>query len=586
MGFFDDLVLAEEPAAEQDVLVQLRPPGEDEGRYAPPVDRWAPALLPQLDVVGAGAGTRVLVTGWSVWPESVTLHLSVFRKVRRQGGDPRRQSGLRVGLLFSDGRRVTSLDGTVTRRIPYTGPQGEAREAATEQAIGLIPLDPGLHHSHRSLFKTDVDLYLPELPPPGRAQLVVEWPDEGVPETRTPVDADALRAAAGRAFEVWPGLEAPDQEAPSGSFATLEVSGPPSFLAPPLDRRQREALRRAEEARQRYVPRADWQRMGYGDWGDADLIRARLAAGAPADARVGWQGTTPLHLTAERGSAEAVAALLPHVADVDVRDDEDHTPLWHAVHSMDESTVRALIDAGADVWTPQPPGQLWSPGRLLLTTGLAPLVRHLPGAVELGPEEEAAQQAADALIAAFGTEPIWTEGLGVCFVRDLGEDEVLRRLGTDPAQCPRTDPDHAPFAPDDYDESLRHVGVRGVDGTPGGCVITQDGYMPSDDAVLRAISAGTTAYGVYFNPKGGTFGTLARDGEVVASDEIGIGPHDSDPAAYWTFRFWQREHDFPYGADVLAYCCAAAGLRISDGRDAVDRHAPRRWVPLPTRLQR
>ncbi|WP_053849252.1 ankyrin repeat domain-containing protein [Streptomyces sp. NRRL B-24085] len=584
MGFFDDLVLVEEPAVEQDVLLRLRPPGEDEGRYAPPVDRWAPALLPQLEVVGAGAETRILVTGWSVWPESVTLHLSVFRRVRRQGGDPRRQSGLRVGLLFSDGRRVTSLDGTVTRRIPYTGAEGEVREAATEQAIGLIPLDPGLHHSHRSLFKTDVDLYLPELPPPGQAQLVVEWPDEGVPETRTPVDADALRAAAGSAVEVWPGLQPPDQEGPSGSFAMMEVSGPPAFLAPPLDRRQREALRRAEEARQRYVPRADWQRMGYGEWGDAALVRARLAAGAPPDARVGWQGATPLHLTAEQGSAEAVAALLPHVADVDVRDDEDHTPLWHAVHSMDEATVRALIDAGADVWTPQ--AGPWSPGRLLLTTPLAPLVRHLPGAVELPPEEVAAQQAADALIAAFGTEPIWTEGLGVCFVRGLGEDELLRRLGADPAHCPKTDPDHGPFDPSDCDESLRHVGVRGVDGTPGGCVITQAGFMPSDDAVLRAISAGTTAYGVYFNPKGGTFGTLARDGEIVASDEIGIGPHASDPSAYWTFRFWQRGHDFPYGADVLAYCCAAAGLRITDGRDVVDGQVPRRWVPLPTRLQR
>jgi hypothetical protein len=584
MGFFDDLVLAEEPAAEQDVLARLGPPGEDDGRYAPPVDRFAPALLPQLDVVGAGSETRVVVTGWSVWPASVTLHLAVFRRTRRQGEGLRRQSGLRVGLLFSDGRRVTSLDGTVTRWFSFTGPQGEEQEAATEQAVGLIPLDPGLHHSHRSLFKTDVDLYLPELPPPGQAQLVIEWPDEGVPETRTPVDADALRAAARRALEVWPGLEPPDQDATPGSFAMMEVSGPPALLAPPLGRRQREALRRAEEARQRYVPRADWQHMGYAEWGDAALVRARLAAGAPTDARVGWQGTTPLHLTAEKGSAEAVAALLPHVTDVDVRDDEGHTPLWYAVHSMDEATVRTLIDAGADVWTPQ--AEPWSPGRLLLTTPLAPLVRHLPGAVELPPEEVAAQQAADALIAAFGTEPMWTEGLGVCFVQGLGEDELIRRLGADPAQCPRTDPDHAPFDPGDYDESLRYVGVRGIDGAPGGCVITQDGYLPSDDAVLRAISAGTTAYGVYFNPKGGTFGALARDGEIVAADEIGIGPHDSDPAAYWTFRFWQREHDFPHGADVLAYCCAAAGLRITHGRDAVDGQTPRRWVALPTRLQR
>jgi hypothetical protein len=584
MGFFDDLVLAEGPVGERAVTVWLRAPGEDEGRYGPPVDRFAPALAPQLDVVGVGAETRVVVTGWSVWPRSVTLHLSVFRKARRQSGDPRRQSGLRVGLLFSDGRRVTSLDGTVMRGIEFTDSEGRTRQAATEQAVGLIPLDPGLHHSRRSLFKTDVDLYLPELPPPGDTQLVIEWPDEGVPETRTPVDTAALLAASHRAHEVWPDLEPPEREEPPSTFMAVEVSGPPALLAPPLNRRQREALQREEEARRRYVPQADWKRMGYHDWSDAALIRARLEGGAPPEAAVGGHGTTPLHRTAELGSAEAVSALLPHITDVDVRDHDDHTPLWYAVRSMDEATVRALIAAGADVWTPQAPP--WSPGRLLLTTPLAPLVRDLPGAVELPPREVAAQEAADALIAAFGTEELWTEGLGVCFVQGLDEDELIRRLGADPAQCPRADLDDAPFDPMDYDESLRYVGVSGVAGTPGGCVIAQDGYMPSDRAVLRAISAGTTAYGVYFNPKGGTFGALARDGEVVAGDEIHIGPHDSDPEAYWTFRFWQRKHAFPHSADILAYCCAAAGLNITAGRDAVDLRTPHRWVPLPPSLQR
>ncbi|MEU1481666.1 hypothetical protein ACFYZ8_37405 [Streptomyces sp. NPDC001668] len=130
------------------------------------------------------------------------------------------------------------------------------------------------------------------------------------------------------------------------------------------------------------------------------------------------------------------------------------------------------------------------------------------------------------------------------------------------------------------------MGLKGVEGTPGGCVITQNGYMPSDNAVLQAISAGTSAYGVYFNPKGGTFGTLARDGEIVAYDEIRVGPHASDPDAYWTFRFWQRNHAFPYGADTFAYGCSAAGLRITDARDAIDPRAPRRWAALPSRLQR
>ncbi|MFE0872893.1 ankyrin repeat domain-containing protein [Streptomyces rochei] len=582
MGFFDDLVFPEGPAAEQAVFARLGSPGRDDGLYAPPVDRFAPVLLPQLEVVGSAPETRVVLMGWSVWPRSVTLHLAVFRKTRRQGGEARRQSGLRVGLLFSDGRRVTSLDGTVLRRV--TGRQEQAGTAAMEQAVGLIPLDAGLRHSRRSLFRTDVDLYLAELPPPGDTQLVVEWPDEVMAEVRTSVDTAALHAASSRALEVWPELEPPDPQPRPGVFATVEESGPPAFLAPPLTRGQRERLRREEEARQRYVPRADWQQMGYRDWADAALIRARLEGGAPPGAAVGWRGTTPLHLVAEQGAAEAVAALLSHGVDVDVRDDAGHTPLWYAVHGMDEATVRTLIGAGADVWASQ--AGSWSPGRLLLTTSLAPLVQGLPGAVKLSPKEVAGQQAADGLIAAFGERPLWTEGLGVCFVRGLSEDDLIRRLGADLTQCPTADLEHAPFDPADYEESLRYVGVRSVDGDPGGCVITQDGYMPSDNAVMQAISAGTVAYGVYFNPKGGTFGALARDGEVVMSEEIGLSPHASDPDAYWTFRFWQRGHNFPHGADILAYACAAAGLKISDGRDAVDRRTPRRWAALPPRLQR
>ncbi|MFD4788604.1 ankyrin repeat domain-containing protein [Streptomyces sp. NPDC058459] len=580
MGFFDDLVLPGEPlATERSVLARLRPPGQDEGRYTPPVDRFVPVPLSQPVPAGAGPETRVMLTGWSAWPVSVTLHLAVFRRTRRQGGLAPGQSGLRVGLLLSDGRRVTSLDGTTTRRVPFTGTDGEVREAQTAQAVGLIPLDPRLHHSHRSLFKTDVDLYLPELPPPGEATLVVEWPDEGIAETRVPVDADALRTAAGQAVEVWPDLEAPEPDEGPGTIIHMEVGGPRSFLAPPLNGRQTETLRREEEARQRLVPRPDWDGMRSDDWADLALIEARLAGGAPPRGEAGWSGGTPLHLTAEQGSVAGISALLAHGADVDARDDFGHTPLWYAALRLKEAAIRTLIDAGADVWTPQEAP--WSPGRLLLTTPLAPLVSSLPGAEELPAEEVAALRAADALVAAFGDDPLWTDGLGICFVRDLTEDEVIRRLGAEPARCPRTGLADAPFDTDDFDEIVRHVGVRAVQGAPGGCVITQDGYLTSDPDLLSAISAGTTAYGVYFNPKGGSFGSLARDGEFVGSEEIGMWGHGLDPDAFWTFRLWQREPDLPFGADALAYACAAAGLVIEDGREAVDRHAPRRWVELP-----
>ncbi|WP_282796486.1 ankyrin repeat domain-containing protein [Streptomyces sp. CC224B] len=583
MGFFDDLVLPEEPADERRAVIRLGPPHEDTGRYEPPVDWYAPVLRSHLAVVGAGPYARVVMTGWSVWPRSATLHLAVFRNTRWNRSTAGRQSGLRVGLLFPDGRRVTSLDFPEQRLGQCLGPAGRLYSPVTDQPVGLIPLDPGLHDSHRSTFKTDVDLYLAELPPPDGAQLVVEWPDEDIPETHTSLDTAVLHDASARAVEVWPGIEPPDPADQPSSLVTMEVSGAPGFLARPLSGHERAELRRQEEERQRYVPRADWHRIGYEEWKDAELIRIRLRAGAPVNTYREGDEETPLHAAADRGTAEVVALLLAHGADVDAQDEEGHTPLWYAVCNGDEDSVRALIAAGADVWTPQTGP--WSPGRLLLTTALAPLVARLPGAVELPAEEAAAFRAADALISAFGDQELMTEGLGICFVRGLTEDEVIERLGADPAQCPRADDEHAPFDPTDYDASWNYVGVTSVRGAPGGCVITHNGYMPSDEGVLRAISGGTAAYGIYYNPKGGTFGTLARDGDIVAHEEIGLTPFEDDPPAYWHFRFWQWKA-FPHDADTLAYACAAAGLRISDGRAAVDHRTPRRWVHLPPALQR
>ncbi len=581
MGFFDDLVLPEEPAEPRNALCRLGPAGEEAGHHRPPVDWFAPALVPQLATVGAGPSAKVLLTGWSVWPRSVTLHLCVHRPVHWGGERGGRQSGLRVGLSLGDGRRVTSLDPPRTRVL---GPaQAYAAAASEGVSSGLIALDPGFSELRRSLFKTDVDLYLPELPPAGGTRLVVEWPDEDIPETSTPVDADALRDAATRTVEVWPNLSPLEPGAEPETFSVLRYGGPPQFLARPLSSYERRRLREQEEARVRYIPRDDWKGMGYGDWSDAALIQARLDGGAPADAIL-WSGATPLHLAAEQGNAEAVAALLPRVAHVDAADDEEHTALWYAACRGDEGSVRALIEAGADVWTPQTGP--WSPGRLLLTTPLAPIVAELPGAMALPPREPAAFRAADALIAAFGEEVGWAEGLGIAFVRGLDEDEVIRRLDGDPASCPAVLQEDAPFDEDDHDAHLRHVAVTGLPGSPGGCVITQFGYMPGDEALLSAISPGTKAYGLYFNPKGSTHGTLAEDGRCVDHEDVGLTPDEAGPPAYWHFRFWQTGPGAPYVTRDLAYACGAAGLRVTDGRAAIGAGFPRRWVELPVGLRR
>ena len=48
------------------------------------------------------------------------------------------------------------------------------------------------------------DICLWPLPPPGPLRLVCAWPDRGIPETSTTIDAGPLRDAAARARPEWP----------------------------------------------------------------------------------------------------------------------------------------------------------------------------------------------------------------------------------------------------------------------------------------------------------------------------------------------------------------------------------------------
>lgn len=60
------------------------------------------------------------------------------------------------------------------------------------------------------------------------------------------------------------------------------------------------------------------------------------------------QGSAPLHLAAERGFAEGVAALLKAGANADARRVGGATPLHAAVAGDQPACVAALLDGGAD----------------------------------------------------------------------------------------------------------------------------------------------------------------------------------------------------------------------------------------------
>lgn len=553
MSFFEGLIVPDPPRAaepEEWHLGAYEPP-PDEGH--PPSDWFVPARIPQTVVVGSGPDTRIVLTGWEVWPRSLVIGVEVFRRrVARDGlrgpGHPRPGAdGLRFGLLLADGRRVTTLDGAAWPAPPPT-------DAGPRPVLTALGGSGGTFHQQ-------VNLHLSQLPPDGELLLVTEWPAAGVPETRTAFDATRLRAAAAEAVEIWPGRQPPAAGAAGSAGSAGEHRGFPEVEPP------------ASEA-----DRADWQGMGYEGWGDPELIRSRLAGGAdPEDAEA-----RPLHRVAGRGAEESVAELARLVTDVDAVDGSGETPLWHAVAHGRADNAAALLAAGADAWTPRVAGR--SPGSLALTTELAPLFADLPGAVLPGPERVAAQRAADEQARVF--RGVHTEGLAVAFVGGVDEEEVIRRLGADPDRVPVLDLDAEPgpygTGPDGFDPyGPRADGFVGVSGVPGGCVLTHPaGHLASSASVLAAVSPGGRAYGVYFNPKGGTFGHLSVDGGAAYGEEIGIVAREDSPEEFWLHRFWQwGPYGDMYGTGSLAYACDRAGLRVTDPGPLLG--PPRRWVGIP-----
>jgi hypothetical protein len=241
-----------------------------------------------------------------------------------------------------------------------------------------------------------------------------------------------------------------------------------------------------------------------------------------------------------------------------------------------------LLGAGAD--PARSLGSGGTVGRIALVTPLAPLFERQPGVAPLTEAQRAAQDDADRLIAVF--EDVETEGLGVAFVGGLDEDEVIRRLGGDPERCPVLDLDNEPgpygtgpggFDPHDYDTSGQFVGVTAV---PGGCVVSQPmGYLPGTPEILSRLSAGTVACGMFFNPKGGRYGHVIRDGRSEFNDEIGRDPSLDAPPGHWLFRFWQWGEGAPYGAREIAFLAATAGVRPENAGPLTG--PPRRWVEVP-----
>ncbi|WP_188188980.1 ankyrin repeat domain-containing protein [Nonomuraea sp. SYSU D8015] len=317
-----------------------------------------------------------------------------------------------------------------------------------------------------------------------------------------------------------------------------------------------------------YGTAGGWYGVGWYDWADLDLIRARLDAGADPNDGVQFHGR-PLHAAAGYGSPEVVAELARRVDDVDAEFDE-RTALWAAVFNNRPDNARALVAAGADPWRPMMAG--WSPGRLSLATPTPDLFTIPAGEPGLSAAETAAVTEARRLIAALGEFEY--DGLGLACVAGITAAEAVRRLEAVPVSGDEVEEiEEDPW--DDFDDNLAVVGITDV---PGGCVISQRwGFIPADPEVNKRLSIGTVSYGLFANPKSGNQGSVTRDGEIEEWDTHpgggGASAHEPPEEILTTYL---------YHGEAVAYCCAGAGLRLPDARAIVG--TPDMWLRLPQHL--
>ncbi|MEV0295332.1 ankyrin repeat domain-containing protein [Nocardia sp. NPDC050710] len=304
-----------------------------------------------------------------------------------------------------------------------------------------------------------------------------------------------------------------------------------------------------------------WAGIYWSAWTNLELVRTRLEAGANPDFLLRDQ-IRPLDAAAEYGSPEVVAELATRVSDVDAVS-WGRTALWRAVHENRIDTARALVEAGADLSRPMMAG--WSSGKLSLA-GPHPMI-----ADALSASDQAAVDEGHRLTSALGKFEY--EGLSLACVAGIDIAEAVRRLNAEVVSADSVTEEEMGTYP-----LANHVELTlWATDVPGGCVIVQPwAYGAWMTGVSTLLSAGTTCYAMYANPKSGNQGSIVHNGQITGRGLYPASyPRGEDDSAEEILASYLFQHS------SIAYCCAYTGLRLTDSRAFVG--PPDLWLRLPNR---
>ncbi|MEU7872503.1 hypothetical protein [Dactylosporangium sp. NPDC049140] len=182
MGFFDQRPEPPPPPPEPRRPAWARPETVLPGAVADTVilARTGDLVLTLGDLQAYPNGFQLAVTAYTREP---LRHRSAFGSggfLRRFGPGPVPEDFLRFGLRFADGSVVTNLD---------PGPSDES-----DAGPRLVP-----QGGHGGLHRHEQSYWVWPLPPPGRLDVVCEWPARGIAETTAELDAALVLDAASRA---------------------------------------------------------------------------------------------------------------------------------------------------------------------------------------------------------------------------------------------------------------------------------------------------------------------------------------------------------------------------------------------------